>query len=95
MLGHTYAVLGQRSEAQKALVELKEPVAGVYVPPYMVATVYAGLGDKDQAFQCLDQGLEGRSYFLTTLKLPMWDVDPTIRQDPRFQAIFKKVGLPE
>jgi hypothetical protein len=57
--------------------------------------MYKALGEKDKAFQALEQAYRDRSYFLTTMKLPMWDLDPTIRSDPRFQTIYKKVGLPE
>ncbi|HEY3137136.1 MAG TPA: protein kinase, partial [Blastocatellia bacterium] len=93
MLGHAYALSGQKSEAQKALVELKEPSAGIYVPPYMIATVYAGLGDKDQAFAWLERAYTERSFYLTWLPMdPIWD---SLRSDLRFQELLKKIGFPE
>ena len=42
----------------------------------------------------MERAYEERSYFMVGLKSPMWDTIPNIRQDPRFQAIYKKVGLP-
>jgi hypothetical protein len=40
----------------------------------------------------MDKAYEERSFFLVSLKLPMYDA---LRSEPRFQAIYKKVGLPE
>jgi serine/threonine-protein kinase len=91
MLGHAYAMSGQRSEAQKALAELKEPAQGIYVPPYMVATVYAGLGDKDQAFAWLERAYTERSLYLTWLPMdPVWD---SLRSDSRYQELLKRIGF--
>ena len=78
--------------AQKVLVELQEPAAGIYVPPYMVAAVYAGLGDKDQAFAWLERAYTERSLYLTWLPMdPVWN---DLHADPRFAALLKKVGFP-
>ena len=93
-LGLAYGQLGRRDEALKVLDQLKAQSSQRYVDPCTLAAVYFGLGEKDRAFQSLDQALAERSYFLTTLKMPTWSIEPTIRTDPRFQAIFKKVGLP-
>ena len=62
-----------------------------YVSPYLMATVYAGLGDKDQAFACLERAYEVRSWYLTHLKLdPELD---SLRFDPRFTDLVRRVGL--
>jgi hypothetical protein len=62
------------------------------VDPIAFISIYAGLGDKDQAFQWMDRACQERDYFMTGLKSPMWDL---LRSDPRFKVIYKKVGLPE
>ncbi len=49
-LGHAYALSGNRAEAQKILDRLKDLSAHSYVAPYNVAVIYAGLGEKDEAF---------------------------------------------
>jgi Flp pilus assembly protein TadD len=91
MLGYVYAVSGNRSEAQKVIDQLKQLSKEMYVPPYNVATVYVGLGEKNQAFQWLDKAYEDRDRSLILLKVePKFD---GVRSDPRFTALLKKVGL--
>jgi hypothetical protein len=64
-----------------------------YVTPYGVALVYAGLGEKNQAFVWLNKALQGRSHWLVWLNRdPRW---AGIRSDPRFVDLAKRVGLPE
>src|SRR5256886_9690922 len=57
-LGHAYARAGKRREARKVLETLKPRSDVEYVPPFCIALVYAGLGDKDQAFAWLDRACE-------------------------------------
>src|SRR4029453_9421696 len=52
-LRYTYAVSGKREGAQRLLDQLIEKSKKFYVPPTLIASVYAGVGDKDQAFQGL------------------------------------------
>lgn len=59
---------------------------------YIVATYHAALGEKDQAFANLNKAYEDRDFFMILLK-----VDPRLdplRDDPRFQDLFRKVGFP-
>ncbi len=65
MLGHAYAVSGKKAEALKIIEELKDLSARSYVPPYNIAVVYAGLGEKDQAFAWLERAYNERSFYLT------------------------------
>jgi len=94
-LGHTYAVSGKRDKAQKVLRELKELSKRRYVSPYSIATIYIGLGEKDRAFEWLQKAYEDRSVWLIHLHLK---VDPrldSLRSDPRFTVLLKKMGLEE
>jgi len=90
LLGWAYATAGQREEAARVLDELSEQAQRQYVPPYDVAIVYAGLGDNDRAFEWLEKMYVDRSYMLTWLRHPVFD---SLRSDPRFTALLKKVGL--
>jgi tetratricopeptide (TPR) repeat protein len=91
-LGHAYALAGERDKALKALAELHQISEKRYVSPYLFAVIYAGLGDKDQTFAWLDKAVEDRSLFLIWLKVePLFD---PLRDDPRFQNIVRRVGLP-
>jgi len=58
---------------------------------YYVAGAYASLGRSDEAFAALDQALVARSNWLIYLRLdPRFD---SLRQDPRFVELLKKVGI--
>ena len=59
--------------------------------PAMLAWVYLGLDQKEEAIQQLQEALRKRDAFLMFLRFDR-RLDP-LRQDPRFQEIMKKVGL--
>ena len=91
-LGHTYAVSGKKSEARKVLAELKQLSEQGYVPAPSIALIYAGLGEKDQAFAWLEQGYEERAFQMQWIKIePRWD---SLRSDPRFQDLLGRLGVP-
>jgi Tfp pilus assembly protein PilF len=91
MLGATYAAAGRKDEARRVLDELRERARREYVSPYGPAIVYAGLGEKDQAFELLKQGCEQRDEQMLFL-----NGDPyldSLRSDPRFAGIVRCLGL--
>jgi len=59
---------------------------------YEVALVYAGLGEKDEAFAWLEKSLEAHDKGLAYLKIDPC-LDP-LRSDPRFDRLVRRVGLP-
>jgi eukaryotic-like serine/threonine-protein kinase len=90
-LGHAYALSGKREKANQALAELREMSQQHYISPYLTALIYLGLGDKEQAFAWLDKAYQDRSSLLIWLKVePLFD---TLRADPRFQDLLRRVGL--
>jgi serine/threonine protein kinase/Tfp pilus assembly protein PilF len=93
-VGHIYAVSGKKDEAQAVLNQLKERSAQEYVPAYGIALVYAGLGEKDQAFAWLEKAYEERAFAIPQglTRDPRWD---NLRSDPRFAELVKRIGLPE
>jgi eukaryotic-like serine/threonine-protein kinase len=93
-LGHAYALSGKRAEAQKVLDHLKEVSAHTWVAPYNIAVIYAGLGEKDRAFALLAQAYKDRSYYLPNYLTTDARMD-SLRSDPRFADLRKRVGLPE
>jgi serine/threonine protein kinase/Tfp pilus assembly protein PilF len=90
LLGHTYAMSGRRDETQKILSEFKERMQQRYVPPSYIAIIYAGLGDKDQAFHWLERAYEERSIPYDLKVNPWWD---HLRSDPRFTDLLRRMGL--
>jgi serine/threonine protein kinase/Tfp pilus assembly protein PilF len=90
-LGWVYAVAGRRAEALKVAKEVEELSAHAYVDFYQVATIYAGLGEKDQAFRLLKKGYEQRSAGMLYLAIdPFWH---GMRSDPRFTDMLRRIGL--
>lgn len=91
-LAHAYALSGKRAEAQKTLAELQELSKQRFVSPASIAAIYAALGDKDQAFAWLEKADKARDGILVRLKVDSrYD---SLRSDPRFADLAKRVGLP-
>ncbi len=63
-----------------------------YVAPYFLAGIQAGLGENDRAIEYLEKSYEEHSHWLIYLHLdPGMD---TLREDPRFQDLLRRIGLP-
>jgi tetratricopeptide (TPR) repeat protein len=92
-LGHAHAVFKRKGQAQKALQELHKLAERRFVSAYDFAIIHVGLEEADQAFQWLERACEERSFsMLMSLKAePRLD---TLRSDPRFQDLVRRVGLP-
>ena len=91
-LGYVYGVAGKRESARKILGELNRLSRSGYVPAWFTATVYAGLGEKDQAFAWLEKAYAERAGQFVWLNLdPLVD---SLHSDPRFGDLAQRVGLP-
>jgi len=91
LLGHLYAVSGQRAAAHKIILQLQQISKGRYVPSLYVAMVYTGLGDKDEAFAWLVKAYAERCEYL--VYLPTEPIADPLRGDPRFSALLQRLGL--
>jgi serine/threonine-protein kinase len=90
--GYVYALSGKKDEALKVIDELKELSKRKYVSSYNVAMIYIGLKEKDRAFEWLENAYQERSDLLVYLKVePRLD---SLRSDPRFADLVRRVGLP-
>jgi TolB-like protein/DNA-binding winged helix-turn-helix (wHTH) protein/tetratricopeptide (TPR) repeat protein len=90
-LGYAYALSGNKIEAMKSLKQLEQASKHTYVSPYQIALVYVGLGEKEVAFDWLQKGLADRSYWLLFLRID--ERMETIRSDPRFQDLLRRINL--
>jgi TolB-like protein/DNA-binding winged helix-turn-helix (wHTH) protein/Flp pilus assembly protein TadD len=93
-LAHAFAVIGRRAEAEKILRDLEQESKSAYVSPYIMATVYAGLGENDRAFEFLQRAYQERSLELSWHLKADLRID-NLRSDPRFQALLQRVGFPQ
>jgi serine/threonine-protein kinase len=89
---HAYGRSGRWPEAQKELEKLQEASKTKFVSPYFLATAYAGLDNKEKAFQWLETAYRDRVDWMTYLKVdPEFD---SLRSDPRFTDLLRRIGLP-
>jgi tetratricopeptide (TPR) repeat protein len=92
-LGHGLATTGQVAEARRILRELLARHEHEYVSSYDIASIYAGLGDRDEAFKWLRRAADERSTFLVHLG---WDSRfEGLRPDPRYRELMvERLALP-
>jgi serine/threonine protein kinase/tetratricopeptide (TPR) repeat protein len=88
---HVYAVLGKREEAEKDLNTLLQSSKEHYVTPLSIALIYVALGNKDKAFQWLDEA--EKVHDLNTYRIKQDFRSEPIRSDPRFANLIKRLGL--
>jgi TolB-like protein/DNA-binding winged helix-turn-helix (wHTH) protein/Flp pilus assembly protein TadD len=93
-LAHAFAAIGRRAEAEKILHDFERKSKSAYVSPYMIATIYAGLGDKDKAFEFLERAYQERSLDISWHIKADLRID-NLRSDPRFQDLVRRVGYPQ
>ena len=87
-----YAKSGRTDEVRKIIEELHERTDEEHISVAAFAYIYAALGEKEQALDWLEKEYEERmGDSLLFLKIePNWD---SLRSEPRFIALLKKMGL--
>jgi serine/threonine-protein kinase len=90
-LGWAYGLAGRRADAEQILEELTSKPEGVYIPPMGVVQVHLGLGHVEEAFKWLDKAVTAGDPPTALLTLPFMD---PLRDNPRFQQIRDRVGIP-
>lgn len=92
LLAYAHAVAGQRQEARRLLDSLLDRRRTSRASSVAIASGYAGLGERSQAFHWFDRAYEDRDFRLVYL-----NVDPmyaSLRSDPSFAALARKLGIP-
>jgi serine/threonine protein kinase len=91
MIGWVYALSGQKDEAFEIYKRLNELSKDRYVSHVVRSLIPLGQGDMDKTFEHLEKALFDRDPQLVIInQYPTWD---TVRADPRFAEILKKLGL--
>ena len=89
--GYANAKMGKREDAENDLRLLEKNSVTRFVDPFLNATVYLGMGDKEDALNFLDKSVSVRSALVPSLVSDgKWD---EIREDPHFQEILQKIGF--
>jgi len=90
-IARVYALAGDKSTGRKLLGLLQE-LQEMYVPRFLIARIYIGLGEYDEAFAWLEEAYKLREGGLVWLGVsPIYD---PLRNDPRFQVLQRRIGLP-
>jgi tetratricopeptide (TPR) repeat protein len=90
-IGYVQAASGRTADARASLRQLDALATHMFVDPYLVAAVHAGLGDRTKTLEWLEKAYEAKSGFLVALaNEPKWD---GVRSDPSFQRLMKRVGF--
>jgi len=88
-----YAKSGWKAYVQMNLDRLVDQSQRTPVPPFVIATMYARLGRKEEAIAWLEKGYEERDFRMTLISVS-FEFD-SMRSDPRFKELVRRLGLPE
>jgi len=92
-LGYAYAVAGRTQDARNTVRQLEADFRNHFVCPYEIGTIHLWLGEKDEAFRWFERAYEERSICMSLLKFdPRLD---SVRSDPRYASLVRRVGFPE
>ncbi|HET7458481.1 MAG TPA: protein kinase [Gemmatimonadaceae bacterium] len=85
------AALGETDAARRTLATLERAARERYIRPEEIASVFLSLGPRDSVFAWLRRAVDARSNGVMLLASERrWD---PVRDDPRFAAILREVGL--
>jgi len=82
---------GARRKAVEVLLAQRKAKTD-YVSPYSIAELYADSGDKDHAFEWLNVAYQERDGLIALRTDFTFD---SLRSDPRYAELVRKVGLPQ
>jgi TolB-like protein/DNA-binding winged helix-turn-helix (wHTH) protein/Flp pilus assembly protein TadD len=89
--GYLLARLGRKEEAREVLRALQARAGERYVPPYAMALVHLGLGEREAALARLEEAYQARDIHLVFLPVDAkWD---TYRTEPRFRSLLARCGF--
>src|SRR5215472_817921 len=90
--GMVYAAQGKRAEALHTIKELEAMSGADLDQAHWIAKIYAALNEKEMALNWLDRGLAAGAIGSFYKDEPVWD---TIRSEPRFSALLRRMNLPQ
>jgi serine/threonine protein kinase/Flp pilus assembly protein TadD len=91
-LGFALGASGRAADAKHVLEDLARVAESRYVPPYSRAVIEIGLGERERTLELLEESCAHRNTWLILLGVePMFD---SLRSDPRFQGLLRRIGLP-
>ena len=88
-----YAQSGYAGAMRLAAETLAARSKRAYVQPTAIAGLYVSAGEKDRALDWLEKAYQERAPQMVYLNVePTWD---SLRDDPRFQSLLRRMNFPE
>jgi len=89
--GYILAKTGRAGAAREVRNTLETTTRTRYVPPFAMALIEAGLGERDRVFEYLERAYTARDVHLMYLPVDVkWD---PYRADPRFIDLLARCGF--
>ncbi len=90
-LGYLYGRTGERDKAAKVIQDVEMLLNERHGTSISLTYIYAGLGERDEFFACMDRAYEEHCPFLAWMRVfPEYDA---MRPDPRFDELLRRMGL--
>ena len=93
MLGCAYARGSRKQDALNILDQLVRRSTRDLVSAFDLASLYTALSDHERALAWLEKGYAQRDYWLVELKA--WPWFDSLRSDPRFQDLLRRMPFPD
>jgi Flp pilus assembly protein TadD len=90
-IGMIYAAQGKKVEAFHIVKELEMKSGENLAQAYFIAKICATLNEKDLALSLLERGLNAAAITVFYKDEPVWD---SLRADPRFSDMLRRMGIP-
>lgn len=90
-VGYAHAISGDRAKGEETLKRLDDLAKRRYVTPNAYMLVYLGLGEKKKALDALEKCYQDQDGACWYMKIDR--IYDSLRNESRFQALLKKVGL--
>ena len=87
-----YATMGRKGDAEQILERLLNTSKTASIAAHHFALIYVGLGKKAEAFRWLEKAYDEHSPMMAWLEVD--ERFDGLRQEPRFQNLVRRVGLP-
>jgi hypothetical protein len=88
-LAYAYAVSGKKDQALEIFNDVRTRSSDGFSNASEIALIYIGLGDINQAMIWLEKSYKER-FNPSLLMRPCFD---SLRSDPRFQGLLRRIGL--
>ncbi len=90
-LAITYARMGKKDEARKALNALIQMADKRYIPAEQIASVCVALGEKEEAFRWLERAINEHSATIHDIAVDR--EFQSLHSDPRFSDLLRRIGI--